>query len=190
MKSGVKLLLAAAILPYKASLEPSKVHSKLGALINELKWFVTPCTLAPHNHNCTPPPPLHQTDPAVIIPNFYRQQTALIVFTAGCKCCSAQWRFCFSLNMNIFKICLFNAWFYIIAVWFFKIFLPFPYIWCCIASCNRTAPDLELHVVCAVQCTSLGSLEQSGGILGAAISATHLHRNTHFCTELGGVKSL
>ena len=37
VKSGVKLLLAAAILPYKASLEPSKVHSKLGALINELK---------------------------------------------------------------------------------------------------------------------------------------------------------
>ena len=32
-----KIAAAAAILPYKASLEPSKVHSTLGALINELK---------------------------------------------------------------------------------------------------------------------------------------------------------
>ena len=35
--SEVRSKIAAAILPYKASLEPSKVHSKLGALINELK---------------------------------------------------------------------------------------------------------------------------------------------------------
>ena len=43
----------------------------------------------------------------------------------------------------------------------------------------RTAPDYVFNVVCAVQCTSLGSLEQRRGILGAAILYLQ-----HICTEI------
>ena len=45
--------------------------------------------------------------------------------------------------------------------------------------CIRTATVFVFNEVCAVQCTSLGSLEQRRGILGAAILYLQ-----HICTEI------
>ena len=62
---------------------------------------------------------------------------------------------------------------------FFHLFHEFELTLNFALPCIRTAPVLVFNVVCAVQCTSLGSLEQSGGILGAAILYLQ-----HICTEI------